>query len=279
MPVNLRQKLRPNQASVFTSQKRFKIVVTGRRWGKTRLALWWLVVKAFSGENRTCYFIAPSYRQAKRIAWRILKQQIPTAARSKTNEQELSIELHNGSIIQLHGADHPDSLRGVGLDFVVLDEYAFMDPETWPMVVRPMLSDRRGCAMFISSPSGLNHFYELYMVAKTRNDWATFHFRTEDGGYVTMDELASIRAEMDAKRYAQEFEASFETLQNRVYHAFDREQNVTQLDLRDGAVLIGMDFNVNPMTAVIAQRAGNGSSSWRWWIGRCPDMCRFPMQC
>ena len=111
--------------------------------------------------------------------------------------------------------------------------------------------------MFISSPSGLNHFYELYMVAKTRNDWATFHFRTEDGGYVTMDELASMRAEMDAKRYAQEFEASFETLQNRVYHAFDREHNVTRLDLRDGALLIGMDFNVNPMTAVIAQRAGN----------------------
>src|SRR5437763_5149435 len=122
--LNLNQNLRWRQARVFSCKKRFIIVVTGRRWGKTRLALWWLVVKAFSGENRTCYFIAPSYRQAKRIAWRILKQQIPTAARRKTNEQELSIELHNSSIIQLHGADHPDSLRGVGLDFVVLDEYA-----------------------------------------------------------------------------------------------------------------------------------------------------------
>jgi len=258
MPVlDLCQKLRPNQASVFTSQKRFRIVVTGRRWGKTWLALWWLVVNASSGPNRTCYFIAPSYRQAKRIAWRILKQQVPAAARHRTNEQELSIELGNGSIIQLHGADHPDSLRGVGLDVVVLDEYAFMDPETWTMVVRPMLSDRRGSAMFISSPSGLNHFYELYMSAKTRTEWDTFHFRTEDGGYVAMDELVSMRAEMDAKRYAQEFEASFETLQNRVYHAFDREHNVTQLDLRDAALLIGMDFNVNPMTAVIAQRAGD----------------------
>ena len=258
MPVlDLRQKLRPNQASVFTSQKRFRIVVTGRRWGKTWLALWWLVVSAFSGQNRTCYFIAPSYRQAKRIAWRILKQQVPAAARHRTNEQELSIELCNGSIIQLHGADHPDSLRGVGLDSVVLDEYAFMDPETWTMVVRPMLSDRRGSAMFISSPSGLNHFYELYMSAKTRAAWDTFHFRTVDGGYVSADELELMKAEMDAKRYAQEFEASFETLQNRVYHAFDRERNVTQLDLRDAALLIGMDFNVNPMTAVIAQRAVN----------------------
>src|SRR5882724_4629898 len=222
MPVlNLHQKLRPRQASIFTSQMRFRIVVTGRRWGKTWLALWSLTVKAFSGQNRTCYFIAPSYRQAKRIAWRTLKQQVPAAARRRTNEQELSMELRNGSIIQLHGADHPDSLRGVGLDFVVLDEYAYMDPETWPMVVRPMLSDRRGSALFISTPSGLNHFYEIYMVAKTRNDWATFHFRTEDGGYVGVDELALMKAEMDAKRYAQEFEASFETLQNRVYHAFD----------------------------------------------------------
>src|SRR6266852_3721933 len=176
--LNLHQKIRPNQASVFTSQKRFRIVVTGRRWGKTWLALWWLVVKAFSGQNRTCYFIAPSYRQAKRIAWRILKQQIPAAARRKTNEQELSIELHNSSIIQLHGADHPDSLRGVGLDFVVLDEYAFMDPETWPMVVRPMLSDRRGCAIFIGTPRGFNHFYDLYMAARTREHWVTFCVRT-----------------------------------------------------------------------------------------------------
>src|SRR5437870_1606727 len=255
--LNLNQNLRWRQARVFSCKKRFIIVVAGRRWGKTRLALWWLVVNAFSRKDQVCYYIAPNYRQSKRIAWGVLKQLVPIEARCRSSEQELSIQLHNGSIIQLHGADNPDSLRGVGLDFVVLDEYAFMDPETWPMVVRPMLSDRRGCAMFISSPSGLNHFYELYMVAKTRNDWATFHFRTEDGGYVTMDELASLRAEMDAKRYAQEFEASFETLQNRVYHAFDREHNVTQLDLRDGALLIGMDFNVNPMTAVIAQRAGN----------------------
>src|SRR2546428_1229535 len=147
MPVlNLHRKLRPRQASVFTSQKRFRIVVTGRRWGKTWLALWWLTVKAFSGQNRTCYFIAPSYRQAKRIAWRILKQQVPAAARCRTNEQELSIELPNGSVIQLHGADHPDSLRGVGLDFVVLDEYAYMDPETWPMRGSPnALGPKRLC--------------------------------------------------------------------------------------------------------------------------------------
>jgi len=146
----------------------------------------------------------------------------------------------------------------VGLHFVVLDEYAFMDPETWPMVVRPMLSDRKGYAFFISTPTGLNHFYELYIVAQSRSDWEAFHFRTEDGGYIAPDEAAAVRAEMDDKRVAQEFDASFETLQARVYHAFDRERNVVALDLLpDAPLLIGMDFNVNPMTCVLAQRAGD----------------------
>jgi hypothetical protein len=187
-----------------------------------------------------------------------VKQQVPTAARYRTNQQELSIELGTGSIIQLHGADNPDSLRGVGLDCVVLDEYAFMHSDTWPMVVRPMLSDRRGSAFLISTPTGRNHFYEFYIAAKLRSDWDTFHFRTDDGGYVAPDELAAVRTEMDAKRYAQEFEASFETLQTRVYHAFDRERNVKELDLLPNApLMIGMDFNIAPMTAVIAQRAAD----------------------
>jgi len=149
----------------------------------------------------------------------------------RSSQQELTIELSTGSVIQLLGADNPDSLRGVGLDCVVLDEHAFMHADTWPMVVRPMLSDRKGSAIFISTPCGLNHFYELYLAARTSNDWITFHYKTEDGGYVAPDELASLRSEMDAKRYAQEFEASFETLGTRVYHAFDRERNVTDLEL------------------------------------------------
>jgi hypothetical protein len=255
--LTLCQKLRPQHASVFRSDERFKIVVAGRRWGKSWLALWWLVVMAHSAPNRICYYIAPTYRQAKRIAWPILHQQLPPEARRRTSYLELTIELPNGSIIQLHGADNPDTLRGVGLDFVVLDEYTFMHPDTWPMVVRPMLCDRRGAALFISTPSGLNHYYEHYMAAKAKSDWATFRFRTEDGGYVDSNELAALRAEMDRKRYAQEFDASFESLGTRVYHAFDREANVCALELLpDAQILVGMDFNINPMAAVIAQRAG-----------------------
>jgi hypothetical protein len=96
------------------------------------------------------------------------------------------------------------------------------------------------------------------MAAKTGTDWQTFLYKTQDGGYVASDELAALQCEMDGKRYSQEFEASFETLQSRVYHFFDREHNVAEIELLPNAqVLVGMDFNINPMTAVIAQRAGD----------------------
>jgi hypothetical protein len=104
----------------------------------------------------------------------------------------------------------------------------------------------------------LNHFYDLVIAASTRTNWQVFHYRTADGGYVASDELAALRAEMDPKRYAQEFDASFETLQSRVYHAFDRERNVIDRELSGYApLLIGMDFNISPMTAVIGQKLGD----------------------
>jgi hypothetical protein len=194
----------------------------------------------------------------QRIAWTQLQDLIPGAARRCTSQQQLSIELLNGSMIQLHGGGNPDSLRGVGLDFVVLDEFANMDYDSWLSVIRPMLADRRGCAFFIGTPRSYDHFYDLYMAAKSLENWAPFQFRTDEGGYVPPDELAALRTEMDAKTYAQEFQASFETLQNRVYYGFDRELNVTNLQpLPNADLLIGMDFNCDPMTAVIAQRAGD----------------------
>jgi hypothetical protein len=222
------------------------------------LALWCLIVKAFSKPEQVCYYISPTYRQSKRIAWGALKKLVPPEARRRTREQELMIELRNDSILQLHGADRPDSLRGVGLDHVVLDEYSDMNVETWNAVVRPALSDRQGCALFTGTPKGRNHFYDLYCNAKNLANWAVFRFPTERGGYVSPGELAAVRIEMDPKLYAQEFGASFEDTQSRVYQNFDLEESVTELALSPHAPLhIGMDFNVNPMTAVVGQRAAD----------------------
>jgi hypothetical protein len=176
-------------------------------------------------------------------------------------ESDLEIQLTNGSIIKLHG---PESLRGAGLDFVVLDEYADMPPELWEEVVWPMLADRQGRALFLGTPQGRqNHFYETYLAAQHRPNWAAFRFRTEQGGYIPRDELALLRSQMDARHFAQELDASFEDLQGRVYHAFSPELNVREIVAHPNVnLLIGMDFNIDPMTAVIAQRAGNECQVW-----------------
>jgi len=256
--INLTLSLRRRHAEVFLCDKRFIVLVAGRRWGKTTLAIWWLVVNALSNRGRICYYVAPTYGQAKRIAWSVLKELVPPSARRRTSEQELLIEVLNGSIIQLHGADRPDRLRGVGLDFVVMDEFADMRAATWNSVIRPSLSDRGGRALFIGTPKGRNHFHDLYCNAKFLENWATFLYSTKQDGYVPRDELASLAVEMDPKLYAQEFCASFEDPQTRVYHGFDLEKNVIELTLSPYApLLVGMDFNVNPMTAVVGQRAGN----------------------
>lgn len=257
LEMNLVLSLRRNQANVFLCDKRFIVLVAGRRWGKTTLALWWLIVNAFTSENRICYYVAPTYGQAKRIAWSVLKQLIPKEARWRVSEQELSIELPNGSIIELHGADHPDRLRGVGLDCVVLDEFANMKSETWSAVIRPALSNRLGRALFIGTPQGRNHLYDLFCRATFRENWARFHFSTGQGGYVSRNELEALAGDMDPQEYAREFCASFEDSGVRVYHGFDLEKNVVELILSPAPLLIGMDFNINPMTAVISQRAGD----------------------
>jgi hypothetical protein len=255
--INLNLRLRAAHAKVFACDKRLIVLITGRRWGKTTLALWMLIVNGFSTAGRIGYYIAPTYSQAKRIAWQRLKELVPPNARKRTSEQELLIELPNGSIIQLHGADRPNRLRGVGLDFAVLDEFADMRVETWKAVIQPALSDRKGRALFCGTPKGRNHFYDLYCASKSREACGTFRFATGESGYVLPDELAALSADMDPQLFGQEFGASFEDSQARVYHGFDRDKNVMELGFSPHApLLIGMDFNVNPMTAVVAQRAG-----------------------
>ena len=147
--------LKRPQYEVFTSDRRFRILVAGRRFGKTYLALTELCRGAW-GKGREAWYVAPTYRQAKAIAWRQLKDLTRGYCAERPNESELSIDLIGGGRISLRGADKYDSLRGQGLDFMVLDEYASMRPEAWTEVLRPSLADRRGRALFIGTPKGLN---------------------------------------------------------------------------------------------------------------------------
>jgi hypothetical protein len=246
--------LKDPQWDVFDSDKRFRVLVAGRRFGKTYLAMVELC-QAASVRNNLVWYVGPSIRQAKRILWKPLKEMTRPYWASKPNETDLRIELIWGATICVRGADNYESLRGDGLDLLVLDEYASIAPEAWTEVLRPALADKQGRALFIGTPQGHNHFFDLYEAAQERPNWATFQYTTEEGGNVSSEELESATHEMDERTYRQEFEARFETLGvGRAYHAFDREHNVKNYRFNPQlGVCWSLDFNMNPLCSVLVQ--------------------------
>jgi hypothetical protein len=246
--------LKPAQSRVFICDRRFRVLAAGRRFGKTYLACTELCRAAFSA-GRIAWYVAPTYKQAKRIAWKPLKELTRPFWASAPNETDLRIELITGGTIALRGADNYDNLRGEGLDFVALDEFASMAPEAWIEVLRPALSDRLGGALFIGTPKGHNHFYDLFQAGREQDGWATFQYTTEQGGLVLPGELEAARRELDERTYQQEYQASFENLATgRVYYAFDRAHNVQSLiHSARSSLFWALDFNVNPMCSVVGQ--------------------------
>jgi Terminase large subunit, T4likevirus-type, N-terminal len=247
-------RLKSPQWTVFQCDQRFRVLVAGRRFGKTFLALVELCRAAWA-PGRLAWYVAPTYKQAKRITWKALKKMTQPYWASRPNETDLRIELISGGTICLRGADNYDSLRGDGLDFLVLDEYASMAPQAWTEVLRPALADRKGKALFISTPQGFNHLHELYESAQSQPDWKAFQFTTAQGGNVAPEELQSAAKQLDERTYRQEFEASFETLGvGRAYYAFDRTQNVGDLKMnRQLPLCWSLDFNMNPLCSVLTQ--------------------------
>ena len=238
-------KLKGPQWTVFCSEQRFRVLVAGRRFGKTFLALVELCQAAWS-PGKLVWYVAPTYKQAKRIAWKPLKQMTRPYWASIPNETDLRIELVSGGTICLRGADNYDSLRGDGLDFLILDEYASIAREAWTEVLRPALADKLGRALFIGTPHGFNHFYELVESAETHPDWKAFHFTSAEGGNIPPGELESASKEMDRRTYEQEFEAKFANLGvGRVYYAFERVNNVRNLKFNARFPLAwALDFNI-----------------------------------
>lgn len=245
------------QTTIASDDTRFRVVVAGRRFGKTFLAIRELARFARHPNRRVCY-IAPSYRQGKQTIWQDLKSKL-TAHRwiSKINESELTIKLVNGSEIMIRSADNPDSLRGLGLHFVVFDEFADIKPETWTEVIRPALSDTVGHGLFIGTPKGFGNWAkDLYDQGLDPEliEWSSHQYSTLDGGRVTDEEIQSARRDLDERTFRQEYEASFETYAGAVYYSFDRKKCTfnEQIRLDEGEpLLIGTDFNVSPMSAVI----------------------------
>jgi len=241
------------QTEVIENKSRFRVLITGRRFGKTFLAINELA-KFASQSNKKVWYVAPTYRQAKQICWNELKERLVDHRWVKNiNNSDLTITLKNNSRITLRGADNEQSLRGVGLDFIVLDEFADIHKEAWYEVLRPTLSDTGGHALFCGSPRGFGNWsYELFKQGETNKDWSSFKYTTLEGGQVADDEIEQARQDLDIRTFQQEYEATFVNYSGMIYYNFNRQKNIIEKYSKDSAVLhIGLDFNVDPMSAVV----------------------------
>jgi len=247
------------QQMIADAPFRFRVAVCGRRFGKTHLAIRELAKYARLPDQRVWY-IAPTYRMAKQIVWKKLKKKLLSLNWvSKVNESDLTLELINGSEISLRGADNYDSLRGVGLNFIVMDEFADIDSEAWFEVLRPTLADTQGHALFLGTPKGQNWAKDLYDNHTTKKNWMSFQFTTLDGGNVPEDEVEQAKEDMDARTFRQEFLATFENFSGIIAYAFG-QHNIKQADpVQDHEQLIlGTDFNVSPMSCTVMRRTKDG---------------------
>lgn len=256
-------KLHPGQAQVYHNNSRFKVVVAGRRWGKTQLAKSAIIRRSIK-PNQRIWYIAPSYRMAKMIMWDDLKASIPSSWLAKPpHETDLQITLKNGTIIECKGADQPDRLRGAGLHFMVLDEFQDFKAETWTKVLRPTLASTMGDALFIGTPKGFANLYDVYVNGveglNKKAGWMSWQFPTIMSPFIPEQEIEAARQDMDPKSFEQEFMASFATMSGRVYHQFDRTIHTGDYKFNPNLpIWVGQDFNVDPMCSVILQPQING---------------------
>jgi hypothetical protein len=252
-------KLSKPQAVVAQSTARFKCLVTGRRWGKTTLMVRELARFARWPDQRVMY-VAPTYGMAKQIAWQPLIDRLESLNWIESvNKSELTITLVNGSIIMLRSADNPDSMRGLGLDFVAIDEAADISKETWTEVLRPTLSDREGHALIAGTPKGMsNSLYDFYINAKHLPNWESWQFTTLDGGNVSEQELEDAKRDLDERTFRQEYLGKFETYQGIIYYNFGDHNIAPYKETLGNQILVFCDFNVSPMSAAVAVRTGYG---------------------
>ncbi len=207
----------PHQLAVLLDPARIKVVVCGRRWGKTIAGLIAVIEghgptgQRFPGalDGATIWWVAPTYPMGLLI-WRDLKKAL-AGAWSEKNEKEMRIVLPGGGSVTVKSADDPDALRGVGLDGVVLDEAAFMKEAAWVNGIRPALSDRRGWAMFLTTPCGMNWIADLYDRAADAPDMARWQRPTLDNPRIPPQEMEDARRDMGELQFAQEHLAQFVT--------------------------------------------------------------------
>mgnify|MGYP000043347466 CR=1 FL=1 len=229
MSTELNVELLPWQQDVFNADERFKVVAAGRRCGKSRLAAWMLILNALQTERGHVFYVAPTQGQARDIMWGVLIE-LAHSIIASSHVNNMQIKLINGATISLKGADRPDTMRGVSLKFLVMDEYADMKPSVWEEVLRPSLADQKGHALFIGTPKGRNHFYELYKYAELSDDetYRAWHFTSYDNPLLDPLEIDTAKQSMSSYAFRQEFMASFEALGSEIFKedwvSFDNDE-------------------------------------------------------
>jgi len=249
------------QKKILECNKRFRVLITGRRFGKTFLCVQ-EIAKFARYPKKKVWYVAPTYRMAKDIVWNDLVDRMTKHKWiSKVNHSDLKITLKNGSEISLRGADNENSLRGVGLDFLVMDEFADIKEHAYTEVLRPTLSDkgRMGAALFCGTPRGYGNWsYNLFTREKDDDNWASFQYTTLEGGQVSPQEIDQAKSDLDERTFKQEYMASFVNYAGQIYYNFDRRENVVENYVpKTAEVHIGLDFNVDPMAAAVTELKGN----------------------
>ena len=239
--VTIDANLHAAQAKVHNSDARFKVLAAGRRFGKTRLGVNECLGIAANGGR--AWWVSPSYKTSE-VGWRPLKRIVAKIPGVETRLVDKMVILPSGGSVSVRSADNPDSLRGEGLDYVVMDECAFMHPETWVEVIRPSLSDREGKALFISTPKGRNWFWSNYQHGLENNsEWASWQFPTASNPYINPAEIESARKDLPEMIFRQEYLAEFIDDEGSVFRRVQEAIRCEKLDEpeKDCQYIAGVD--------------------------------------
>ena len=233
--------LLPWQTEVWNDATRFKVIAAGRRCGKSRYAAYRLLVEALQANKGHVFYVAQTQGQARDVMWSVLLE-IGRPVIKQAHINNLQITLVNGSTISLKGSDRPDTMRGVSLKFVVLDEYASMKPSVWDEVLRPALADQKGDAVFIGTPAGRNHFWDLFQYASLSEDgdWKSWHLTSFDNPLLDPKEIEAAKKSMGSFAFRQEFMANFEARDSELFR--DEWLKWSEDEPKEGDYYIAVDL-------------------------------------
>ena len=253
-------KLSKAQTQIQRDNHRFKVINCGRRFGKTTLSVNIIAKAILDGKDRIAY-IAPTYQQSRDIAWEMMKRVFIGA---DFNESRLEVRIGK-QLIQLKGWEAIESLRGQKFDLLIIDEVAMMRNFwlNWQEVIRPTLTDTRGKCIFISTPKGFNHFYDLYNLESKDTDYKSFHFTSYDNPHLPVEELDKAKEELPEDRFAQEYLADFRKTEGLVYKEFNRKKHVTETFPKTyNDTILGVDFGYTNPAAIIPIGIDGDSHYW-----------------